>query len=527
MLWSLYKKRFPVLSLYTAPALSGILLGLSYFPFIPIAMFFAYVPLWLFIFHQKNLKQVLIGAWICQFITTLIGFNWIAYTIHSFGNMPWIVSILGLLLFCSLSNIFMVFAGGFWFILNKNIPFKQKTVLTLILFPILFSLFHLLVPQLFPWHLGYAWMVGFPALQTAEIWGFRFLSTLFYIFNLFFFIIYKHKWDKIGRRALVSALILFILVNLFGIYLKKRIPPFQDTLNVVLIQNNIGNERDFKLSKKFRSIPNQIYFTTTRLTYQALIKSKKFYKSTKDINFILWPEGAYPYRIFKSQPQHQPLSSFVSRLKIPLITGAVTSEKGRFRNSLVVFDRKGKIKKPIYDKIKLLAFGEYLPLADQIPFIKNLFPYFSGRFQKGESSSVVHLEENSLGLQICYESLFDYFTRQLALQEAQIIINVTNDSWYGEWQQPWQHLFMSLARSIELRRPFIRATNTGFSTIIQSDGTFRKVSPLNKSWFSFYSIPYSKTPPKTLFMRWGFYINEIFLGLMFLFGFLYTKKRDS
>ena len=523
MHWSFYKKKFPILSFYIGPILSGVLLGISYIPFLPIGMFFALVPLWFFIFHQKNLKQVLIGTWICQFITTLIGFNWLAYTVYTFGDMSWISSILILLVFCSFSNIFMVVSGGLWFILSQNISLPHKTILKLILLPILFTTFHSLIPNLFPWHLGYVWIVGFPALHTAEIWGFRFLSTLLYIFNLLFLILYQHKWDKIGRTALGGALSLFLFLNIFGFYLQKRLPQPQEKLNIILVQENIGQFKNLKLMSHFKNRSEQTYSTLKNLTYRGLFQIRKKYRKLTQIDFILWAEGAYPYTILKNQSSSEPLSSLASRLRIPILTGGSGRDGKNYSNSLFIFDRKGIIKKPIYDKMKLLAFGEYIPMADRFPFIKKFFPYFSGRFVRGKSQQVVNLEGKKLGLQICYDSLFDRFTRRLALDKAQVLINITNDSWYGSWQEPWQHLLMSSARAIELRRPFIRATNTGFSTVVQSNGTVMKISPLNKPWSHFYSVPYSKNPPRTLFMTWGFYINEIFLFLFFIFSLLYIK----
>ena len=91
----------------------------------------------------------------------------------------------------------------------------------------------------------------------------------------------------------------------------------------------------------------------------------------------------------------------------------------------------------------------------------------------------------------------------MAQKQAQVLVNITNDSWYGSWQEPYQHLTMSLARAIEIRRPLIRSTNTGYSSLIHADGTVGKISPLNKRWFNLYKIPYYSQPPKTLFMTWG------------------------
>ena len=90
--------------------------------------------------------------------------------------------------------------------------------------------------------MGYPWLWGgIPGMQTAELWGFRFLDTLFYIFNLLFLIVYKHRLDSVGKRALAGAIALFVCLNLLGFYLKWRLPKPDQFSNVIVIQNNIGS----------------------------------------------------------------------------------------------------------------------------------------------------------------------------------------------------------------------------------------------------------------------------------------------
>ena len=528
------------LKTYQLPLLSGLLSGTSYIPFPPWAAVFMWVPLWWFVSQQKSLKTILMGAWLCQFIVALVGFNWVAYTIHTFGQLPWVAAILGLLFFCAFSNIFIVVACAAWFFLVHRSPTSVSMPFRLILFPLLFSLFHSLIPMLFPWNMGYVWLwTGLPLFQTAEIWGARFLNTLIYIFNLCFLILYKHRWDSTGKGALAAAAGLFVFLNIFGFYLKHRLPDQHAHLTVLTVQTNIGQLTDLtgdlshmsyfppSLKKRIKKPARRARILTKELTYKGLIKFRRQYKERAHINFILWPEGGYPYIINKSQSHVPYLTRIVKKLKIPLITGGIGRDDRGHSNSLFIFNREGELLKPVYDKIKLLAFGEYMPGPFQLPFIKKLLPYFQGRFIPGQNPAVQELEGTLLGLQICYESLFDKITRKMAQEGAQALINVTNDSWYGSWQEPWQHLVMSLARAVEVRRPLIRATNTGISTVIQSDGTVMKQSPLNKPWIHLYEIPYDKNPPATLFMGWGFYINELFLLLLTLTGFLWPRLKKN
>ena len=376
--------------------------------------------------------------------------------------------------------------------------------------------------------------------------GIRFLNTLSYLFNLLFLIVFNHqkfyrkgfilklpffgyKLDGTGRKALLGAIGLFVVLNIWGFYLKRRLSPTDRESQILIVQHNIGQAQNVELKKNFRSVREQAYFQLEELTYKGLLQYRKAYGTPKNIHFILWPEGAYPYIIPKNGSQIGKPSLLVRKIKVPLITGGVGRREKGYSNSLFTLSREGNLLRPVYDKNILLAFGEYMPGIFSLPFVQKFFPYFQGRFVQGTEPEVLNLEGVYLGFQICYESLFDFHGRDLAQKGAQFIVNVTNDSWYGAWQEPWQHLYMSLARAVELRRPFVRGTNTGFSTVIKEDGTVMERSPLNQEWVHLYTVPYRTKPQKTLFMSWGFYINEIFLSLLTLLGLFWfgRVKRES
>ncbi len=520
------KNYIPFFIKYKIPLLSGVLLGMSFIPFPIVFMFFSLVPLWFFLYKQTRLKEVLIGSWLTQFIATLIGFNWIIYTAHAFGQLNWFFSFIILILFCALANIFITIASVTWFFITKNQ--NHSPLLKLLLLPILFSLLHTIIPAIFPWNMGYPWLwATLPTAQTAELWGFRFLNTLFYIFNLLALILYKHRLDRLGKITLATILSLFLFLNGLGLYLKKRLPDTDNSLKAIVIQNNIGSVSHLKNYKPFKSPRKKSLYQTKNLTVKSFLKYRK---KNKDIHFILWPEGAYPYVIDKREKRLKGISTLIKKMKVPLITGGISRDHRSYSNSLIVLDRKGNIMKPIYDKVKLLAFGEQFPGSQMFPFILKLFPYFNTNLKPGKKHQIKNLEGLLLGFQICYEGLFDNFTRQLALDGPQVLVNITNDSWYGRWQEPWQHLTMTLARAIETRRPLIRATNTGISSVIHSNGEVETLSPINKSWYALFQIPYYTNPQKTLFMSWGFYINEIFLFLlscfMLIFEFFYRKRKN-
>ena len=114
---------------------------------------------------------------------------------------------------------------------------------------------------------------------------------------------------------------------------------------------------------------------------------------------------------------------------------------------------------------------------------------------------LLQLNDYKIGPQVCYESLFPDFSKGLSDIGAQFIVNATNDSWYGTWQEPYQHLYMTLARAVEFRRPVVRVTNTGISTVALASGKVLQQSPLDREWSGLYTVPYQKNPASTFYQR--------------------------
>ncbi|WP_338040421.1 nitrilase-related carbon-nitrogen hydrolase [Methylocucumis oryzae] len=126
---------------------------------------------------------------------------------------------------------------------------------------------------------------------------------------------------------------------------------------------------------------------------------------------------------------------------------------------------------------------------------------------------------------ICYESLFPAFSKALAELGAQVIINVTNDSWYGTWQEPYQHMYMTLARSVEFRRPVIRVTNTGITTVALASGEILQQSPLHQEWSGVYQVAYRKQPSPTFYQQ-HFLLMPVLcsIGVVLILLTIVTKK---
>ena len=526
--------RFP----FWGPILSGFLIGTSHIPFPPWAIFFCFIPLWLFALNHDRLKPLLIGGFLCQCVATVIGFNWIAYTIKEIGISFWPQGFIFILAFIVFANLHISLSLCLWFISKQKLKnIKCSFIRSLCIccsLPVYLGLCTQYYPMIFKWHFGYTWFYArWPAAQTAEIWGFEFINTLILFSNLLFLFVFKStlfQRIKFFKRVSVSNshsnvptisirsgaiilcvwLVTFMSLQFWGGYLKNRLPEPDQKARVLVVQPNIENKmqedktwNDFIVSK-------------------ILTETKKYLpiKSDLPVDFILWPEGAYPYGINLLQVEQgkDPIQKSISNFNIPLVVSAKGEKVGEYTNSLFVFDQKAQLVRSSYDKIVLIPIGEYTPGEKWVPFINKFFFDDQRSFIKGTGDNkVIQLNGLNLGLQICYEGLFDWLTRDVVREGASILVNVSNDAWFGTWQEPWQHLYVTLSRAVEVRRPLVRGTNSGFSAVVSAKGeisssmVFGNFSEIKE--VSFYS---RGREPSSLFTSWGYYINQVFLWIFLI-----------
>ncbi len=484
------------------PVYSGIFIGTSYIPFPPWAALFGFVPLWLFWQRQTRWLAVLSGGLLAAFVFTLIGFNWVALTLHEFAHLEWPWAVLGLLLYALIANLYVPVAGLLWFAGQRCWGWTGKR--SLVLMALIMTLCEAHSYTGFDWNFGYSWYgAGLPVYQWAEFIGFSGLSAVTVLTNLAFLAAWKYRRQEEGWLIGVRVLLVFGLLNGGGAWLKSRLPAPDAALDTVLVQGNITSKD--KLSAELGQVLGQKSFREVILKrYTDLTAAAIATHPDIKLDFAMWPETAFPYLLgeaFADSAPAQGLSDFVRAGQVPLLTGAYSAESGTrlLTNSLFVLDENGQLVPPHYSKTILLAFGEFIPGEAYFPVIRQWLPA-TGHFARGAGpTQLLSLHEFKMGAQICYESLFPGFSRSLAQLGAQFIVNVTNDSWYGDWQEPYQHLYMTLARGVEFRRPVLRVTNTGISTVSLASGEILERSPINKPWAGVYHVPYRSQPDATFY----------------------------
>ena len=548
--------------------LSGIFLSTSYIPFLPWALFFCLTPLWYIWISGASFlskKKIFFYGWLAQFVINFIGYHWIGHTAIEFGNLPASAGFVILVLFCATQNLHIPLVGVIWFYIHRKISLSLQS--SLIFLAVTTAILGKLFPKVFYWNLGYSlFWADWPMYQWADTIGFEGLSAFILLMNgyiLWIFILIKNsisgknqdsESSKIlqttsqyfiailrnQKKAIIHVVVLIILFSFLNVTgkIKERSWTSTDrTFNVGAVQANIGSIREYPSSYIYNK-----YFDLTENLLNRLDLD------VEDIDLVIWPETAFPLRLGVYPENEDILKSFILSNNISLLTGAFSGEKGgQYYNGLFLFDKKGNLLGK-YKKSILLSFGEYLPMPFAYFKDSGIFSEVSD-FSAGLGPMVLRWEDKDiiLGVQICYEGLYPYFSIELAKQGAQIIANVTNDSWYRNTYtlikktyefftnepyifQNYQHLYMTFARAIEVRRPMIRVTNTGITAAILADGTFLEPqSPPGQEWAEKFEISYVDQPSLTLFTRFGKYIPllQIILVILIIALGIYQKKKKS
>jgi len=339
--------------------------------------------------------------------------------------------------------------------------------------------------------------------------------------NVPLYFAWQNRHDKAVRnKILLRFITVFMMLNAFGLSTKAFLPKPDTSFNALLVQANIGNAE--KVAAEF----GRGFYSKIIQQYQDVTDAGLRAHAGKEIDFILWSETAFPSLLndqYQNSHYAQQLIQYVNDRHVSLVTGSYAKDlkTGLITNSLFTLNEKGEVQSPYYSKSILLAFGEFLPGEEYFPVLRELLPMV-GDFGRGAGpTKLLTLNDYKIGPQICYESLFPDFSKSLADLGAQFIVNVTNDSWYGTWQEPYQHMIMTLARAVETRRPLVRVTNTGISTVVLASGEILQQSPMHETWSGLYKVPYLLEPKATYYQRNFWLMPGVLgglLGLMLLNG---------
>jgi apolipoprotein N-acyltransferase len=180
-----------------------------------------------------------------------------------------------------------------------------------------------------------------------------------------------------------------------------------------------------------------------------------------------------------------------------------------------------------YDKVHLVPFGEYVPMKRFLPFVQRLV-VSAGNFLPGDKIAPLKFPKAAAGVLICFESIFPELARAMTRNGATLLVNLTNDAWYGMSSAPFQHFSMAVFRAVENRRPLVRAANTGISAFILPSGKIVEQSDLFTEALLTREIPLPDSG-LTIYTRYGDFFAialTILSAVNILFAYWYSRRRS-
>lgn len=460
-----------------------------------------------------SIRRGLLLGFITGFICHIGLIYWITYVVVNYGYLPiYLGIILMLLLACYLSLYTALFAAGIIFFKGKIALFFAAPVLWICLE---YCKSYLLTG--FPWeNLGYSQYLNNNLIQFADILGVFGLSFLIVLVNATLFAVITEKSKK--KFVLAAVVILIIAgVLLYGANRSKQVEKIlQDAagIEVSLIQGNIDQSK--KWNDAFRKETINIY---EHLSVQ---------NAPARGGLIVWPETALPFDYQDANNLQKQVRDISLKTKSWFIFGSTSYENSKedieYYNSAYLLSPVGEIKGR-YDKVHLVPYGEYVPLRNIFPFINKLTAGM-GDFTAGTGYYPLTMANKKIGILICYEGILPFAAGKYKKAGSELLVNITNDAWFGTTSAPFQHFSMAVFRAVETRLYLVRAANTGISAIINPQGKIISQTNIFEKAALRENVKFTNI--QTIYVKYGDILVFICFGLVvFYFGLVLLKREEK
>ena len=406
-------------------------------------------------------------AWAYGFICGLAGnaggYYWLFPYLQRFANLPVMAALAIFVLFVAYHAIVW---SLFSYLLRRL--HKDAGIPVTFLAPIVFVALEAVMPSVFHWNLAITQARVLPVIQIAELTGPLGVSFLVVLCNA---MVYEavhagHMRARFPIRQVAAAGGILAACLAFGFVRLQQVRTARDAapkFTVGIVQVNIGITRSGRVADPRNQLAAQQRITADLERAGA--------------ELVLWPESSYPYAFHRDRVRDWPAGDprrVRQGFRTPLIFGAKTVGSGSpsAYNSALLLDGEDEVRGR-FDKNILILFGEYIPLSERLAFIKRWIPNVNN-LARGTDVAVFRVETRAgtvrIAPMICYEDIFPSFGRRLAARGPNLLVNLTNDAWFGDTSEPWQHLAASVYRAVELRLDLVRAVNNGVSAVIDSTG---------------------------------------------------------
>ncbi|WP_218915037.1 apolipoprotein N-acyltransferase [Desulfurivibrio alkaliphilus] len=311
-----------------------------------------------------------------------------------------------------------------------------------------------------------------------------------------------------GRWSLALAVLLLISSVAYGSLRLQQFDKILATapvLETAVVQGNIPQEEKWDQQLRFATV--QRYLELSEATAAG---------PEKPPTLIVWPETALPFYPLEHHLFYD-IIDFAAQHGSCLLVGAPHRELDNDRqlqyyNSAMLISPDPAVQQPagIYRKQHLVPFGEYIPLRRLLPFFAPVVETL-GDFTPGPEPALLTCADRKIGTLICFEAIFPRLARQMTAGGAELLVNITNDAWFGLSNAPHQHLSMAALRAVENRRSLARAANTGISVMITPDGRLHQATQLFVPDARHAALPLPAPAGK---------MNSLFTAGGYLFGLL-------
>lgn len=502
----------------------GALLSLAFAPWnLGFIAWLAFVPLLLALEREKKLARASACGFFFGLAFFLIDLRWIIQTmvIHAkFGAFD--ATIIFVSMVCALALIPALFSLFCAFLFNRGVDVlvAAPTVWTTLEFVRTY------VFTGFPWDcVGYSqahWPTLIQISDFSGVYGLSFLVIMMNVSALALMrILHDRTWGSVARLSI--GIVILGVALAYGTLRLDQFPKDHVGASTVaggILQGNIPQDIKWDPASRAQSFS----------TYESL--AEKAIK--KGATFMIWPETSVPVVIGGTDITWKYATNISAKLDVPMLIGAPfekrIGDKIQFFNSAFVVEN-GELTHR-YDKIHLVPFGEYMPLSWILP----LGPGIAAREEDYLAGSVMTVMNVSgfppFSVLICYEAIFPDLSRSAVSSGAKVLINITNDGWFGDSAAPYQHLAMAGFRAVENRVWLFRAANTGISAVFDPGGRLVAWLPLMVQGELVYNIP-ANPDAGSFYTRNGDVFAWTISGLLIVFtltslvGSQVFSKRNS
>ncbi len=499
---------------------AGMLFPLGFANFNYPAACFASIVIFLYLLHGKKPKASFFLGWLYGIGLFAVGSSWVYVSIHVYGPTPiWLAGLLTSL-FIIVLGLFYGAVGLFTAYLFPN----TNLIRTLVGFPIIWVILEIFRG----WFLtGFPWLyAGYSQLGThlqalapiGSVWAVSWAVLL--TSGILFHFVYYYQ-DKNAPKRIRNILLLTFATLWVGCYCLNKYdlvnPSLCDSsksLRVALIQGNIPQENKWQ-SEHMQDIANKFaVFSTTAIQ--------------SGVDLVVWPEAAMPVPLPYSNDYFTKLSDQAKESGVGVIASApVEVQVGEppqkaYTNAIFGLGMASGI----YHKQHLVPFGEYVPFEN---WLRGLIKFFdlpmSNMTAIPNTENQLYFKDWQIAPAICYEIAYPTLVRERVKPNTDFILTVSNDTWFGQSIGPYQHMQIAQMRALETGRYLVRATNTGFTSIVEPEGSIIAQSPQFEPHILTGKILQCEN--QTLWMRFGIGPLFILLGLGLLFAFYFDNKTKK